>query len=264
MSKSTVNELFQAAQHDGVLSPGSTQALIALDIGVEIANALGTPALDVKSSEVVLVTMMIDDSGSIQYADNEQIVRDGHNMVIDALTDTSRLTPGQIDSILSHTCYLNGGMLNPYAPIANAIRMDSNNYQADGGTPLYDQTMVLLAKVIGKSQEFANEGVPVRTITLIVTDGEDQHSTQSTPNDVARLLKDMLMQETHIVAAMGIDNGNTDFNEVFARMGLKEEWVLTPANNEHDIRNAFRLFSQSAQAGSKTVQSYTAMGGFGA
>lgn len=264
MSSNTakVEELFQAAQDDGILSAGSMQAISALDIGEEIANALGTPALEVASSEVVLATMMIDDSGSIKYAKNEQVVRKGHNMVLDALTDTVRLSPAQIDSILAHTCYLNGEILFEYRPIRAAVQMSSQNYQAIGGTPLYDEYMVLLAKVLAKSQEFANEGVPVRTITLAVTDGHDEHSRKAGPSDVAKLVKDMLMQENHIIAAMGIDDGETDFKKVFKEMGLREEWILTPKNTPHDIREAFRMFSQSAQTGSQNTQSFNAMGGF--
>lgn len=258
----SAEELFQSAKADGVLSTGSLQAISALNIGQEIQNALGTPALEVESSEVVLVTMLIDDSSSIKHADNEKAVRDGHNLVLEALRDKARLSQGQIDSILVHTCYLNGGMLFDYRFISSAVKMTSTNYDAWGGTPLYDASMVTLAKVIGKSQEFANEGVPVRTISLIVTDGHDEHSVKADPSDVARLVKDLLMQENHIIAAMGIDDGVTNFRKVFRSMGLQDEWILTPKNTPHDIRESFRLFSQSAQTGSQNTQSFNAMGGF--
>jgi len=264
MSSSTPNakELFQAAQDDGILSQGSMQALVAMDIGAEIEAALGTPALEVESSEVVLVTMMIDDSGSIKYAGNEGAVIAGHNMVLEALSDKNRLSQSQIDSVLVHTCYLNGTNLFPYRSISSAVDMSGSNYNAVGGTPLFDESMVLLAKVIGKSQEFANEGVPVRTITLIVTDGNDEHSRKAEARDVAKLAKDMLMQENHIIAAMGIDDGATNFTDVFREMGILDEWILTPNNTPHDIRDAFRVFSQSAQEGSQNTQSFNAMGGF--
>ncbi len=263
MSSPSAKELFQSAQDDGVLSPGSFQALNAMNVGEEINNALGTPALQVESSEVVLVTTLIDDSGSIQYADNEQVVRDGHNLVIAALTDPQRLSEVQMESILMHTGYLNGKMLFDYRSILNAVQMDTKNYQARGGTPLYDQSMVTLGTVIGKAQQFALEGIPVRTITLIVTDGRDEHSLKASPADVAKLAKDMLMQESHIIAGMGIDDGETDFKSIFMSMGLREEWILTPGNSEHEIREAFRVFSQSAQTASVNTQSYNSMGGFG-
>ncbi len=44
-------------------------------------------------------------------------------------------------------------------------------------------------------------------------------------------------------------------------------WVYSekqaPGNNEHEIREAFRVFSQSAQTASVNTQSYNALGGFG-
>lgn len=262
MSSPTAKELFESAQEDGILSPGSFQTLNALDIGQEIENALGVPALQVESSEVVLVTTLIDDSGSIRYGNNEQAVVDGHNLVITALTDPQRLSKAQMESIFMHTCYLNGKILFDYRAILNATKMDAKNYKATGGTPLYDQSMIMLGTVIGKAQEFALEGIPVRTISLIVTDGRDEHSIKASPPDVAKLVKDMLMQENHIIAGMGIDDEETDFKDVFMSMGLREEWILTPGNSEHDIREAFRVFSQSAQTGSVNTPSYNAMGGF--
>ena len=76
----------------------------------------------------------------------------------------------------------------------------------------------------------------------------------------------MLMQETHIVAAMGIDDGGlTDFRSVFREMGFHDEWILTPANNPSDIRRAFQVFSQSAVRASQGAASFsqTAQGGSG-
>ena len=254
-------DLLEDAKEDGSLSGASLQTLNNLDIGADIENALGTPALDVESSEVVLVTLLIDDSGSITHGNNEQVVRDGYNLVLDALTDTTRLSQAQIDSILIHCCYLNGGDLYEYRPVANAERMDGSNYRGSGGTPLYDQSVVLLGKVIAKAQEFANEGVAVRTVTLIVTDGHDEGSRRATARDVATVMKDVLLSEVNIVAGMGIDDGWTNFRQVFSEMGLCDEWILTPGNTATEIRAAFQLFSQSAQQASKTA-AFSSMGGF--
>jgi hypothetical protein len=60
---------------------------------------------------------MPDDSGSIRAAGNEQTVRDGHNLVLDALARSK-----QRDAILAHTRYLNGQILFPYRPIDQAVR----------------------------------------------------------------------------------------------------------------------------------------------
>jgi hypothetical protein len=80
---------------------------------------------------------------------------------------------------------------------------------------------------------------------------------------VAALVDDMLRSENHIVAAMGIDDGDTDFHKVFAAMGIPREWILTPGNTSSEVRKAFQVFSQSAVRASQTTAfSKTALGGF--
>ena len=39
---------------------------------------------------------------------------------------------------------------------------------------------------------------------------------------------------------MGIDDGQTDFCEVFREMGIRDEWILLPGNSASEIRAAFR------------------------
>jgi hypothetical protein len=257
-----VNQLFQTAEEEGLLSKKASQSLMIMpDIGALIQAGLGIPVEDVTASEVILVSAMIDDSGSISMANNEQLVRDGHNMVIDALQKTK-----QRDNILMHTRYLNGKVLFPYRPIDQVIKMDGRNYVANGGTPLYDQTAVLLGTVLAKTFEFENNGVPVRTITLIITDGRDERSVKVFAADVAKIVEEMLQMEKHIIAAMGIDDGRFDFKTIFRNMGIPKQWILTPGNTPSEIRQAFQVFSQSAVRASQSATAFskTAMGGFGA
>ncbi|AUX21566.1 hypothetical protein SOCEGT47_020520 [Sorangium cellulosum] len=255
-----IERLFEAARDEGALSPEAMQALHITDLGAQIQAGFGVHVDDVASSEVVLVTVMPDDSGSIKFAGNAGAVRDGHNLVIDALADS-----GQRDSILAHNRYLNGSVLYPYCPIAQAVKMDAKNYNPALGTPLYDQAVVLLGTVIAKAQEFAQSGVPARTVTLIITDGADAGSTWARARDVCALVRDMRRSEAHIVAAIGIDDGSTDFRAVFRDMGIEARWILTPKSDAADVRKAFALFSRSAVRASQGGASFsrTAAGGFG-
>jgi hypothetical protein len=232
-----------------------------VDLGAQIQAGLGASVDDVQSSEVVLVTIMPDDSGSIAYANNAGAVRDGHNLVLSALIDSK-----QRDSILAHNRYLNGRVLYPYCPVVKATKMDASNYDPNLGTPLYDQTVLLLGTVIAKAQEFANNGVPARTVTLIITDGADGGSTWASAKDVKNLVRDMNQSECHIVAAMGINDGVTPFRDVFRSMGIEDRWILTPGKDCADIRKAFLLFSQSAVRASQGGATFSraAAGGFGA
>jgi hypothetical protein len=91
--------------------------------------------------------------------------------------------------------------------------------------------------------------VPSRTVTLLITDGADVHSTRADASHVKSLVDDLLAGENHIVAGMGISDGSTDFRAVFREMGIPDEWILTPGDGKSDIRRAFQVFSQSAISG---------------
>jgi len=251
-------KLLADARKEGALSREAETALNIVDLGAEIGSGLGVDVSDVESSQVVLVTMMPDDSGSISSAGNTKRVIDGHNAVLEAL-----LASRQADDIFAHTRYLNGDVLCPFTSVASAVRMSGSNYHPHHGTPLYDQSVVVLGTVIAKAQEFVNNGVPVRTITLLITDGQDVHSSRATAKHVRDLVQDMIASENHIVAAMGLDNGTTDFRRVFREMGIEDRWILTPGTSASEIRQAFIMFSQSAaQLGTTVAVPSTSLGGF--
>jgi hypothetical protein len=260
MSKTAqnANELLKGAHKEGDLSAASMQALTNLDIGAQIQAGLGIGAEDVQASEAVLVTVQPDDSGSIRFGGNAQAIRDGHNELLKAL-----LASKQKDGILVHNRYLNGTVLYPYVKLADAIKMTDKNYDPNMGTPLYDQAIVCLGTVLAKTKEFADNGIPVRTVTLLMTDGADLHS-RGRAKDVKALVEDMLKKETHIIAGMAFSDGSTDCKAVFREMGIRDEWILTPKNTASEIRRAFQLFSQSAVSASQSAASFskTALGGF--
>ena len=246
-------KLLGDAHAQGALSAKALATLDVVDVGAQIQAGLGCSIDDVAASEVVLLTMMPDDSQSIASAGNVDAVRAGHNFVIDAMRSSK-----QAGEVLAHTRYLNGHVLCPYTALDHAVAMTTANYNPHLGTPLYDQAAVVLGTVIAKAQELAQAGIAVRTVTLIITDGGDYGSTRCKPADVKAIVEDMLAQESHIVAAMGINDGSTDFRAVFRAMGIPDRWILTPGNSASEIRRAFAVFSQSAVRASQGVQ----LGGF--
>jgi len=248
-----ITKLLEDAHAQGSLSAKALASLDIRDVGAQIQAGLGVTIDDIAASEVVLVTMMPDDSQSIAGAGNTDAVRDGHNFVLDALGGSK-----QSGEVLAHTRYLNGFVLTPYTALEHAVKMDRSNYNPHLGTPLFDQAVVVLGTVIAKSQELAQAGIAVRTVTLIITDGGDYGSTRCKAADVKALVTDMLAQENHIVAAMGISDGTTDFKAVFRAMGIPDRWILTPGNSASEIRRAFAVFSQSAVRASQGAQ----LGGF--
>lgn len=256
----TVQSLFNGAQTGGDLGQASVQVLNIPDLGVQIQAGLGISVDDVSSSEVLLVTLLVDDSPSIRFAGNEQIIRDGVNLVIDALGKSK-----QNDSILMSIRSLNNTLLVPYMPIDQVNRLDTSNYQANasGGTPLYDQTVVTCGQVIAKRQEFLDAGVVCRAVTVDATDGADIGSVHSDASDVKKIITDMKLTEAHIVIGMGIDDRHTDFRQVFTEMGIDPKWILTPGNSESEIRKAFAVVSQSAVRASQGAAGFSQAAGAG-
>lgn len=276
MSNANVTNLFQTALDDGAISAAALQGIHVPDLGAQIQAGLGMPVAQVGAAGgVMLFGMMPDDSGSIASIRKDpnnyrssvigpQLVRDGHNMVLDALKGTK-----QRDGIMILTRYLNGFVLNPYTLVDQAIRMDDKNYDPRLGTPLYDQAVVFLLTVLKKAQEFIDSGVSCRTVSVFLTDGRDEHSKKQTADDVRRIVEDMIRSENHIVGFMGIDDGSVNapnFSVIAQEMGIPPGLILTPGNTEHEIRAAFNTVTQSALRASQGGKGFSALalGGFGA
>lgn len=253
-----VQSLFAGAQAGGDIGAGAAQVLNIPDLGAQIQAGLGVSVDDVSASEVTLVTILVDDSGSIRMAGNSQHVRDGVNLITDSLRKSK-----QSDGVLISVRYLNGTVLVPYVPIDQMPELTPSNYNPNGGTPLYDQSVVLCGQVIAKRQEFTDGGVACRAVSVIITDGADVHSLRHDASDVAKVVRDMLLTESHIVIGMGIDDGNTDFRQVFSSMGIQDEWILTPGNSPSEIRRAFAVVSQSAVRASQSAKSFSQAAGAG-
>lgn len=258
MNSNNVQNLFSSAVNEGALGAEAVAVLNIPDLGAQIQAGLGVSIDDVMSSDsVTLVTILVDDSSSIKNCNNEQIVRDGCNMVIDSLRNSK-----QADSILVCVVQMNGPIIMPYTLIADAARITEANYNARGGTPLYDKSVITLGMVVAKTQEFQDGGCASRSVTLIVTDGGDWGSHRNDAKDVYKVVRGM--NESHIVAFMGIDDKETNFKDVAKQMGIHPDWILTPGNTPSEIRKAFAVFSQSAVRASQNAQSFSqvASGGF--
>lgn len=260
MSTGTTNSIFQAMADQGELSQVALQTLQIVDYGAQIKDAMGISVDDVQATETTIVTMELDDSGSMSPMVNEVV--DGVNSLRQALLDSK-----QGNGILLLVDLFNAGMLSPYTLIKNAPLLDRATYErVMGGTPLYDKTVEALSRSLAKKKEFSDNAVPARTYTVIVTDGEDLHSRSHDARSVRRLVEDMLNQEDHLIFGVGISNGRTEFKKVFGDMGIPDNCILTPKNTNSEVRKAFQFVSQSAVRASQSAANFSSVkvGGFGA
>lgn len=285
-----LSALLGQAQTSDPNNPGLTAAgLGALnlnDLGQTMQAGLGVSVDDVTSSEAILLLLVLDDSGSISFVPgNEQAVRDGVNGILEALAATK-----QAPSVYVYCIRLNRGILYPFKPLIDgktgkldqSLLLTTSNYNASGGTPLFRTSTTAFGTAVAKVQEFANAGVPARAITVMITDGADTDGKHA--RTVAPVVQDLLRSEMHLVIGMGIDDGSTDFVEIFTDMGVQAggrkrkrdqaqaglpDWVLTPKADGSSIRRACAMVSQSAVRASQAAGggggnfSKVAAGGFG-
>lgn len=260
MSNNNLQDLLNDAKDDGFLDQNAADALNVVDLGQTIQDNLGVSADDIDSTEVFALFSLLDDSSSIRFAGNTQVVRDGYNSIIEALKKSASR-----DDIINTAMMLNSGIFQPPAALASSLLLDSHNYNPNGGTPLYDKTLELAALATLKRQEFAATGASFRAVLLIVSDGEDQGS-RATPKKVRPVLNSLQQQEVFQVIALGIDDGHTDFTSIFTEMGVLPENILTVNSDPSSIRKAFGVVSRATVSASQggSVSQSGGLGGFGA
>jgi hypothetical protein len=200
---------------------GGSRAIVRIQEGV--LQGVTKPAM-------LLVTMMPDDSGSINSCGNAPAIRRGHNEYLEGFSQSPA-------SILVRTRYLNGSQLFDFCKPKDAVRMDRANYNPDHGTPLYDQTFAVLGEVLSSAALFAkqHQECEIFTMTCILTDGADQGSRSKGPADVKAVVDRMLASGRHIVAGIGVRDGMTNFTQIFQSMGIPEQWIMVLEREEGDI-----------------------------
>lgn len=256
-SAASITALFDEAHDDGTIGTASQNILTGLNLGDQVALGMGINPDAVNATEITLVTSLVDSSVSMSSMAAE--ARKGNNEIKGALAGSK-----QADGVLMATWTFASAPINGYLPLDDVPDLTSANYEPDlGNTPLNDATLVVLAGVVAKTQEFSANGQPVRSVTAIVSDGGDNASRHSA-NDVATVVHDLERQENHIVFFIGIDDGWTDFRAVAKSMGIADERILVVSNSPSEFRRAMRLVSQSALAVSQAAPGSISQVGFGA
>jgi hypothetical protein len=195
----------------------------------------------------IVTTILVDNSLSIRRAGNIGEVIRGYNKLLDAQRNSQ-----EADDILISCQFLNptrvapSGILYPYSDLEEAQPLNQNNFHAGGGTPLYDRLAVALTGAALKKKEFNEAKISCRAVTVVVSDGDDQnHSVLHTPDTVREMVDSELRTERHTIAAIGLRDPESpvDYHDVFTRLGILPEWILTPDDSQSSIRSAFDLLS---------------------
>lgn len=245
MNITDLNDILGNAVEEGVLSQG-TMDLIDLNDSIAIGSN-GTDVNDVLATDVTLVTLVLDNSGSIGFSGLEEAVRTGQNEMLAAFQASK-----QKDSIRIAQWYINENKpLHSYVGMDDAVKLDKSNYRAGGGTPLYDRAFEAIVSNVAYAQQLRDTGTPVTNVIVIMSDGLDEGSRKYKAGDCARLIKDV-MREQFAVVFVGVGT-KIDFEGVARDMGIPAGNVLTVDATPSEIRKACQMVSQSTIRASQTT-----------
>jgi uncharacterized protein YegL len=240
-SKTNVQSLISSATAAGTLS-AATSSLLTGNLGaVVIAGAAGKDAVDIVASDVTLVTLLVDASSSIHDSGLEDAIREGQNVLIDALGDTR-----EREAILMAlwTFDTDVRVMHSYVGLDDVTRLDKKNYAGLGSTRLYDTWFDALTANVAYAQQLRSSGTPCKSVVVVITDGEDCGSKRRA-SDCAKISKDLLKSEQFTLAFVGVGGG--DFRTIALDMGIPDGCIAVQAQaTPSAIRQVFRMVSQSA------------------
>ena len=255
-----VKDILDEAADEGVLSQAALQVIDIND--AVLAGIDGTAIDDIVATDVTLMTIIIDDSGSINAADLVDAVREGQNMLITALENSK-----QKDNILVAQWKLGSksDLVHSYVPVEQAVRLDRSNYNPNSGTSLFDVWCDVLAANVAYAQQLKASGTPVKNVVVVITDGQDVSSRRYRAEDCKRINKDLLLSEQFILAFVGMAENAQDetlFRMVAEDMGFPDGAVLTVQATPSEMRKVFNMVSQSAIRASQKAVSAAAQNTF--
>lgn len=113
--------------------------------------------------------------------------------------------------------------------IQNCLYFNKDNYKPGGGTSLYDTLVNVLDGEIDRLGNMSIEERPEKTLCVILTDGEENSSTQFDQEDVKRMITEM----------------REDFKWEFIFLAANEEASLTAINIGISKGNSYSFTNSS-------------------
>jgi hypothetical protein len=151
---------------------------------------------------------------------------------------------------------------NLFGPVhpAQAVLMDEDNYSPNMGTPLYSQGVVTLLEVEAEVARLERD-FSVYSILFLMTDGGNTGA--GSPEQVRQIVERLLAAGNHIIAGIGVDDGQTDFRAVFRSMGIPENMIDVWSREEGDIVEGMRHTAHTASlVGDPATFGHTSRTGF--
>lgn len=241
MGDLNLDGLFDNAADDGIIDGDSQTILSGSMDPVMVAGAAGIDAENIEASNVTLVTILIDKSGSIRHYNAEDAIRDGFNELVKALRDSK-----QADEILLSVWLFNEdqNVMHSFVPLNDVVTLDGQNYRPAGMTSLYNTYVKALGANVAYAQDLRDNGTPTRSVVVLMTDGEDTVGASSS-GQCNTITRNLLTSETLIVGFVGVGD-DAHFTDIAKSMGIPDGCVRVEKNTDaHSVRELFNVISQS-------------------
>lgn len=236
-----LDELFQSAREDGLTE--QTMDLVVSNLnGPTMMAAVGAPLTSLQGNEVTLAMNIIDMSGSMAPYTHD-LIQSYNDDYLEALAGSLAA-----EDILVSTILFDSGihLFHGYLTVTDVPLLTSHDYRPGGSTALYDAVAAGLTNMVLYAQQLRQNGVMVRCLAIVYSDGEDNASRQ-TATSVRRAVRELLKQEIYIMAYVGFRAGGIDQPEVrrlAAAIGFPE--ILLSGLSHDELRRIFRMASMSA------------------
>lgn len=220
------------------------------EMSVWVESQLVAPRREIQAKEVLLVLFLVDDSGSIEGGGNTQAVIDGYNGFMEAL----RNAPGEVRV---KTMFLNNLIDLPFQNPKDVGLLSERTYGPTAGTPLFLRSVQALNSVLNEAKSLVAQGFTVRTMSFIFTDGGDNQSGLITASNAKVVVDVMLTTGMNIVGGCAVNDGRTNFWQVFISMGIPEHWIKVLKNDRTEVREHMTEMGTMASGASTGHESYT-------
>lgn len=238
----SINNLFDEAANQGVVSQEAKQIIVSNINGNVMAGAGGAGASSLATDDVVLLSLLLDMSGSMSSLRSAVISE--VNKMFKALRASKAAS-----SILVSLWVFNGNVKLVYnwTKLENVANLTSKDYDPDGTTALFDSVIQSLSGMSAYAHTLSRSGIRTRGVSVVLSDGADM-SSQNSKSAVKVVADSMIAQENNTLAFGGF--GDKTAMEGLAReMGYPAVWVSGTAN-EKELRALFELVSGSVIQGS--------------
>ena len=234
-------------------------ALEQLD-DMALGGCAGVDPDDIDSEEVTLVSVVLDESGSM-YSHREAVIEAFNEWFLKPIQGARNA-----ESILVSAWTFSDmdgkdavRLLHGYTPVPDCPKLTKSKYKPDGGTPLFEAIHHTLTGMIAYAATLADAGTRTKCIVIVLSDGWENASKRGiTDMKVKRLSESALAQETFVLSYVYFGY-EADGDQHAEKVGFPKRHRLTANKSDAEIRRVFGTMSASVISTSQTQVSATAL-----